>query len=177
MGDSQPRRLEEILAREIGLILMIGALTLIQVTLLITPLGFSAPLMPVLAICRTLIGVGSAFPDSGVNRGLRWSLYGGLALDTLAATPLGCHALAMLIAAFAVAGLTRRLRIEGPLLPLMAVMIASLIYEAILALLIQSGPLSWPDTAQVALIPGMLTALIIALPIFFVLRWILREQL
>jgi rod shape-determining protein MreD len=177
VGDYQPRRLEELLARELGLILAIGALALVQVTLLATPLGFSAPLLLVLALCRTLIGVGSAFPDSGVMRGLRWSLYGGLSLDILAATPLGSHALAILLAAFVVAASTRRLRIEGPLLPLAAVLAGSLIYEAVLALLIQPGPINWASTARVALVPGMLAALLLALPTFFVLRWMLRSQL
>jgi rod shape-determining protein MreD len=177
VGDSQPRRLEELLARELGLILAIGALALVQVTLLTTPLGFSAPLLLVLALCRTLIGVGSAFPDSGVMRGLRWSLYGGLSLDILAATPLGSHALAILLAAFVVAASTRRLRIEGPLLPLAAVLAGSLIYEAVLALLIQPGPIDWASTARVALVPGMLASLMLALPTFFVLRWMLRSQL
>jgi len=177
LGDTQPRRLEELLAREIGLILAIGGIALVQVTLLATPLGFSAPLLLVLAICRTLIGVGSAFPDSGVMRGLRWSLYGGISLDILAATPLGSHALAMLLAAFAVAALTRRLRIEGPLLPLLATLAGSLIYESVLALLIQPGPIDWASTARVALIPGVLAALILSLPAFFGLRWMLRAQL
>jgi rod shape-determining protein MreD len=177
LGDYQSRRLEELLARESGLIVLIGALALAQVTLLVTPLGFSAPLLLVLAICRILLGVGSAFPDNGVLRGLRWSLYGGLALDILAGTALGSHALALLLAAVAVAAATRRLRIEGPLLPLIAVLVSSLIYEVILALLLQPGPIDWVSTARVALIPSLLMALIITLPIFFVLRWILRGQL
>jgi rod shape-determining protein MreD len=177
LGDSQPRRLEELLARELGLILCIGALALAQVTLLATPLGFSAPLLLVLAICRTLIGVGSAFPDNGIMRGLRWSLYSGIFLDILAATPLGSHALAMLLSTFTVAAATRRLRIEGPLLPILAVLVGSLIYESVLALLLQPGPISWASTARVALVPGVLAALILALPTFFVLRWMLREQL
>ncbi|NNJ10827.1 rod shape-determining protein MreD [Chloroflexales bacterium ZM16-3] len=177
MGDTQPRRLEELLAREIGLALAIGVIALVQVTLLSMPLGFSAPLIPVLAICRTLIGVGSAFPDNGVMRGLRWALYGGLSLDILAATPLGSHALAILLAAVTVAAAARRLRIEGPLLPLAAMLVSSLIYELVLALMLQPGPISWESTARVALLPDMLIALILTLPTFFVLRWMLRRQL
>jgi rod shape-determining protein MreD len=177
LGDYQSRRLEEILAREIGLIIMIGVLALAQVTLMVTPLGFSAPLVPVLAICRILLGVGSAFPDNGVIRGLRWALYGGLSLDILAATPLGSHALALLLAATVVAAITRRLRIEGPLLPLLAVLVSSLIYEVGLTLLLQPSPIDWASTARVALVPSLLVALILALPLFFVLRWVLRGQL
>nr|WP_255603740.1 rod shape-determining protein MreD [Oscillochloris sp. ZM17-4] len=159
------------------MILAIGVLALVQVTLLATPLGFSAPLILVLAICRTLIGVGSAFPDSGVMRGLRWALYGGLALDVFAATPLGSHALAILLASLAVAALTRRLRIEGPILPLLSILVSSLIYELVLALLLQPGPIDWESTARVALLPSMLVAIILTLPTFFMLRWFLRGQL
>ncbi len=177
MGDSQPRRLEELLAREIGLILAIGALALAQATLLITPLGFSAPLLLVLVISRTLIGVGSAFPDSGIIRGLRWALYGGLGLDIFASTPLGSHALALLLSAALIAAATRRLRIERPLLLLLAMLAASLIHDATLALLLQPGPVDWASTARVAIVPGLLAALIMTLPAFFVLRWMLRGQL
>ncbi|MEI7645913.1 MAG: rod shape-determining protein MreD [Chloroflexales bacterium] len=162
------------LARELGLILSIGGLALAQVTLLSTPLGFSVPLLLVLAICRTLIGVGSAFPDIGVIRGLRWSLYSGISFDILAATPLGSHALAMLLATFAVAAAARHLHIEGPMLPLIAVFIGSLIYESVLALLLQPGMVNWASTARIALIPGVLAAVLLALPAFFGLRWMLR---
>lgn len=177
MGDSQPRRLEELLAREVGLILLMAGLALIQVTLLTTPLGFAAPLVLVLAICRTLIGVGSAFPDSGVSAGMRWALYGGLALDLLAATPLGSHALGMLLACITVAAATRRLSVERPLIPLISVLVGTLIAEVTLALLTQPGPIDWPSYARVVLIPVVLAALIPTLPIFSGLRWVLRGEL
>ncbi|WP_129628936.1 rod shape-determining protein MreD [Candidatus Oscillochloris fontis] len=174
MGDSQSKRVEELVAREVGYILLIGVLALVQVTLLRTPLGFSAPLLLVITICRTLIGMGAAFRDIGMVQGVRWAFYSGLMLDILAATPLGTHAFALLLATITVAFATRRLRIEGPLLPLLAMLVASLIYESVMALLIQPGPVMWGDTLRVALIPGTLLALIMTLPIFFLLRWMLR---
>ena len=119
------------------------ALALIQVTLLTTPLGFAAPLVLILVVCRALLGVGAAFPDVGLSRALRWALYGGLALDLLAASALGAHALALLLAVLAVALLTRRLRVERPLVPLAAIIVAALIYEATLALLTQPGTIEW----------------------------------
>ncbi len=177
MGDSQPRRLEELIAREVGLILLMVALATLQVTLLTTPLGFSAPLVLVLAISRTLIGVGSAFPDSGVSAGMRWALYGGLALDLLAATPLGSHALGTLLACLAVAASTRRLSVERPLIPLLAVLVGALIAETTQALLTHPGPIEWPIYARFVLVPALLAALIPTLPIFFGLRWLLRGEL
>ncbi|EFO81852.1 hypothetical protein OSCT_0249 [Oscillochloris trichoides DG-6] len=174
MGDSQSKRVEELVAREVGYILLIGVLALVQVTLLRTPLGFSAPLLLVLTICRTLIGMGAAFRDIGMVQGLRWAFYSGLLLDILAGTPLGTHALAMLLATVTVAFASRRLRIEGPLLPLLAMLIASMIYESMMAMLIQPSPIIWADTFRVAMLPGTLLALIMTLPIFFFLRWMLR---
>lgn len=176
MGDSQPRRLEEALAREAGRILALVALAIAQVTLLATPLGFAAPLVLVAVICRSLLGVGAAFPDVGISRSLRWAVYGGLTLDVLTGAPLGAHPLALLLAVLAVAGATRRLRVERPLIPLVAVLAAALIYEVTLALLTQSGPIEWRSYAQVVVLPVVLAALIPALPTFFLLRWMLREQ-
>lgn len=177
MGDSQPRRLEELLARELGRILLLAALALAQVTLLTTPLGFAAPLVLVLVVCRTLLGVGAAYPDVGLSRALRWALYGGLALDILSATPLGAHALALLLAALAVATLTRRLQTERLLVPLLAIVAAALIYEGTLALLNPSAQVGWDTYAQVIILPVLLVALIMMLPTFFLLRWLLRAQL
>lgn len=177
MGDTQPRRLEELLAREIGLFLISAALALLQVTLLTTPLGFSAPLLLVLTVSRVLIGVSSAFPDAGVMRGLRLGLYGGLTLDILGATPLGSHALALLLAALIVAAATRRLRIEGPIMPLLSMLAGGLIYELTLGLIVQPSPIDWPSYGRVVILPVVLVALIMTLPLFFGLRWMLRGEL
>jgi len=152
-------------------------LALVQVTLLTTPLGFALPLVLVLVICRTLLGVGAAFPDVGLSRALRWALYGGLALDVLTATALGSHALALLLATLAVALLTRRLNVERPIVPLLAVLLATPIYELTLALLTQPRPIEWRSYTQVVLLPTVLVAMVPALPSFFVLRRLLRGQL
>jgi rod shape-determining protein MreD len=177
VGDSQPRRLEEVVAREVARALALVALALVQVTLLPTPLGFAAPLVLTAVVCRTLIGMGAAFPDLGLSRAIRWALYGGLSLDLLTGSPLGAHALALLLATLAVAASTRRVRVERPLIPLLAVLLATLVYEVTLALLTQPGPIEWRSYAQVVILPAVLVALIPALPAFFLLRWMLREQL
>ncbi|NTU82684.1 MAG: rod shape-determining protein MreD [Chloroflexales bacterium] len=177
MGDTQPRRLEESLAHEAARILTLAALAIVQVTLLTTPLGFTAPLVLVLVICRTVLGIGAAFPDIGLSRALRWALYGGLALDIATGTHLGAHALALLLAALVVATAARRLRVERPIVPLLSVLVGALLYEATLALLTQPGPIEWRSYAQVVIVPSVLLALIPALPAFFLLRWLLRNQL
>jgi rod shape-determining protein MreD len=177
VGDTQPRRLEEVVARELGRVLLLVAMALVQVTLLATPLGFAAPLVLVLVVSRTLLGVGAAFPDIGLSRALRWALYGGLALDLLSATALGAHALALLLAVLAVALLGRRLQVERPIVPLVAIVVAALIYEVALALLTQPAPIEWRSYAQVVVLPAVLAALVPMLPAFFLLRRVLRGQL
>ncbi len=177
MGDSQPRRLEERIARELGLIALMVALALTQVTLLQLPLGFPIPLVLIAVVCRMLIGMSSAFPDSGVSIALRWALYGGLTLDLLATTPLGSHAFALLLTALLIALATRRLSAERIFIPLLATLCGALIYEITLALLTMPQPIDWPAYAQVVLLPMMLIALIPTLPIFFLLRWALRRQI
>jgi rod shape-determining protein MreD len=179
MGDTQPRRLEERLIREIGLILALCALALFQSTLLLTPLGFPLPLLLILVIMRLLVAVASGLPDNGILHTLRCALYGGLALDVFATTPFGSHALAMLLAATVVTFFIRQLRVEGPLLPLLAMVVAALIYEATLGLIYQLtvAPIDWQSYLRVVMLPSLLVMLIPTLPIFFVLRWAaLREE-
>jgi rod shape-determining protein MreD len=179
MGDSQPRRLEERLAREAGLIVVMCMLAVLQSTLLVTPLGFPPPLLLVLVITRLMVAVGAGMPDGGILVALRWALYGGLALDIFATTPFGGHALAMLLAATVVAFFTRQLRVEGPLLPLLAMFVAALIYEATLGLIYQLtvAPLDWQSYLRVVMLPSLLTVLIPTLPIFFAMRWaVLRGE-
>ncbi len=84
MGNNQSRRIEERLARELGLVLILLLLALIQVTLLTAPTGFCIPLLLVLAIGRALVGAGTAEPVRGFMRGLggpftvglRWICWG-----------------------------------------------------------------------------------------------------
>ncbi|WP_129671483.1 rod shape-determining protein MreD [Candidatus Chloroploca sp. Khr17] len=177
MGDSQPRRLEERVVHELGRLVGMLALALIQVTLLSTPLGFSVSLVLIVVISGALLSIGAAFPDVGVQRVLRWALYGGLTLDILAATYLGTHALALLTATLVVVVLARRIRIEGIMIPLLAVLIASVIYELVLALLINRGMIEWQTYALIIILPSILITLIPTLPIFFLVRWLLRNQL
>jgi rod shape-determining protein MreD len=153
------------------------ALALVQVTLFAIPLGFTVPLVLVVVVCRTLLGIGAAFPDRGLSQAFRWALYGGLALDIASGTLLGAHALALLLAALIVATTARRLRIERPIIPLLAMLVACLIYETTLALLTQPNQIEWRSYALVVILPALFAALIPALPVFFLLRWLLRNQL
>lgn len=173
MGDSQPRKLEEHIAHEVLLMVAMAALALLQTILLSTSLYFPPALLLVLVVCRVLVAMGSAMPEHELGQAMRWAFYGGIALDICAATPLGSHALALLLAAILVTFFARRLRIGSVLLPLIAVLLGSLVYELTLALLYQAtvAPLDWSRYAVVILLPSVLLALIPTLPLFHLLRW------
>ena len=172
MGDSQPRRLEERLISEIVAICAVVALTLVQMTLLITPWGFPPPLLLVVVISRALVAVGSAFPDAGIFAALRWACYGGLTLDLFSGLPLGCHIFALVLAIGLVSIATRSLQIEGLLIPLLAMLAGSLIYEISLALIANfvGSEIGWRNYATIVIVPSVLLALVPPPPIFALMR-------
>lgn len=173
MGDYQPKRVEEWLLQEALLVLAMAALALVQVALLPAPLGFPPALLLVLVVCRVLIGVRSPTAEGGIGGAMRWAFYGGLALDLLAATPLGAHALALLLALLLVTLLGGQMRVEGSLLPLLAVPLGALVYEATLGLVYSQtiAPLDWSSYALVVMAPSVVIALVPTPPIFFLMRW------
>lgn len=177
MGNTQPRRLEEYLAQESLLILGMLLLALVQVTLLPTPLGFPPALLLVVVVCRTLVRDEGSYFSSGLAGAVRWAFYGGIALDIFAATPLGSHALALLLAAILVAAGTYQLRVEGPLLPLLSVLAGTIVYELVLAVVCCGTMIvtDWRSYAVVVIMPSVLLALIPTLPIFLLLRWLSRD--
>lgn len=173
MGDSQPGKLEERLAREVLLILGLVGLAILQATLLLTPLGFPPALVLVLVVCRALVGLGANTLESDVSAAVRWAFYGGLALDVCAAAPFGSHSLALLAATALVIVFAARLRLGSGLLPLVAVLLGTLVYEVILGLLyhVTVAALDWSRHALVILLPSVLLALVATLPVFHFLRW------
>jgi rod shape-determining protein MreD len=179
MGDYRPKRLEERLTQEGLLILGLLCLTLVQVSLLHTPLGFPPAIVLVFVLCRVLIGIHAPNIESGISSAMRWAFYSGIALDILTATPIGAHVLALLFAAILVAALSSLVRFEGLFFPLIAVLLGTLVYETTLAGLyaLTTAPLDWSRYAIAVIIPSILLALIPTLPVFFVMRWIeLRRQ-
>jgi len=176
VGDSQPRRIEERLARELGLALILLALALVQVTLLTGPSGFSVPLLLVLALVRALVGAGTSEPVRGLMRGLWWAFYGGLALDLLSALPLGSHAVAQLLAVAVVGLVARRFAVERPLVPLLAVAAGTVIYEVTLYLIVLPVDSDWQAYALVVVLPSLLLALIPTLPVVAIVHWLTRTN-
>ena len=166
MGDSRPRRLEEYAAREIGLALLLLALALVQSALMPRPGGLALNLLLLLTICQALI--------AGPTNAARWAFYAGLALDLSADTPLGLHALALLAAVLVIGSILARFSRGNWLLPLVGVVLGSLAYHEVLALLtaLLVAPISPRLYALVVALPATILVLVPALPLFLSMRWL-----
>jgi rod shape-determining protein MreD len=114
---------------------------------------------------------------AGASTGLRWAFYGGIALDVCASTMLGSHALALLLAVVAVLLLVRRIRGEHWLIPIAGTFLGTLVYESVLAAIYTwHGPaLEWRTYAVIVLLPSALLATVPALPIYMLMRQIVRQ--
>lgn len=167
---TQPRRIEEWLVREVGLIVLLLVLALVQLTLLPRLLGISPLLLLALVLCRALV--------AGASEGLRWAFYGGIALDICAGTMLGNHALALLLAVIVVLLSIRRIGSDHWLVPVVGVFVGALVYEGCLAGIYAwlGVQVEWPGYAQVVLLPSALIAMVPALPIYMILRQLARWQ-
>jgi cell shape-determining protein MreD len=170
MGDTQRRRLEEIIARELGLALLLLGVAIVQVAFPAHPLTFFPNVLLLLVICRALLeGAGSA---------ARWAFYGGLALDLCAGTALGGHAIALLVGALAALIALAPFSRTSWLVPIAGVLLGALAYHLALALLM-SVTVAFVDLrayAVIAAIPETLATLIPALPAFLALRWLAERS-
>jgi rod shape-determining protein MreD len=178
MGDTRRGNLEEYLFGEVLLIVGLVVLALVQTSLLPAPLGFTPPLLLVVVVCRVLVSAEAPSPETSLIGAMRWAFYAGLALDLCASTPLGLHAVALLLVAVLAAFLAQRLRVGRALLPLTAVLLGTLAYEWVLAAVyhIMVASIDWGRHAIVILLPSVLLALIPTLPIFHALRWHIRRS-
>jgi hypothetical protein len=166
MGDSRPRRLEEHAAREIGLALLLLALALVQSALLPRPGGLTLNLLLLLTICQSLL--------AGPASAARWAFYGGLSLDICAGSALGSHALALLAAALIPALVLVRLSRRNWLLPILGASLGATAYYVVLGLIMTLlvAPVDPRIYGVVVALPGIFLAVIPALPLFLVLRWL-----
>jgi len=164
MGAHQPRRIEERLARELWLALVLLACALVQTTLLPRLLGMTPNVLLLLVICQALI--------AGPPNGARWAFYAGLGLDLCSDSPLGSHSLALLAGALLATLLLGWLSRGNWLLPLFGVAFGSLAYYAVLALItsLLVAPVGLRIYAMVVVLPATLLVLIPALPLFLLMR-------
>jgi hypothetical protein len=166
MGYSQPRRIEEFVAREIGLAFLLLALVLVQSALLPRPNGMTLNPLLLLTICQALL--------AGPANAARWAFYGGVSLDVFANITLGTHALALLAATLLPALMLARLSRRNWLLPLLGVGLGAAIYYTVFGLLLAFlvAPVAPQDYARIVVLPGVLLALIPSLPLFLIMRWV-----
>jgi rod shape-determining protein MreD len=164
MGHSQPRRLEERVAHEVGLALLLLGVAMVQAALL-SRLDFAPNLLLLLVVCQALL--------AGAASAARWAFYGGLSLDICATTVLGTHALALLAATLLTALVLGRFSRGNWLLPLAGVLLGMLAYHAMMILIwsLLIAPVSLPAYLPAALLPDTLLVLIPALPLFLIMRW------
>ena len=166
MGSSEPRRIEERVARELWLALVLLAAAMAQSALLPRVFGGIPNLLLLIIICRALI--------NGPANAARWAFYAGLALDLFADTALGTHALALLLAVLMATLPLAWLSRGNWLLPLVGVALGSLGYHAVLVLLtsLLTAPVSMRAYLPVVGLPTTMLLLIPALPLFLGMRWL-----
>ena len=164
MGDSRPRRIEEFLAREVALALLLLAVAMVQSALLPRPAALTLNPLLLLTICQGLL--------AGPSNAARWAFYGGISLDICAGSTLGTHALALLSALLLPTLLLVRLSRRNWLLPLIGVELGALAYYTVLGLLtaLLVAPFDPRSYVLVAVLPSLLLALAPALPLFLMMR-------
>jgi rod shape-determining protein MreD len=176
MGGPQLQRLEERIAYELMLIVGMSILAFVQVTLLPTPFGFPPALVLIVVICRMMVE--TSRPQQRIASTLRSAFYGGIMLDLTSATPLGSHALALIIAVTLVFAIVRKMHTEGIIIPLIVVLFSSIVYEGILAIVYAStaAGMVWVPYVTTILLPSVLITLVPTLPIFYLLRWLASRR-
>jgi rod shape-determining protein MreD len=170
MGATQPRRIEELVAREVGLALVLLAAALAQATLLPRMFGAVPNALLLLTICQALL--------TGPANGARWGFYAGLGLDLLTDSAFGTHALALIAAALFATLWLAWLSRGNWLLPLIGTLLGSLAYHAVLVLLtsLLVAPVSLRAYLPIVLAPATILIIIPALPLFLLLRWVERRR-
>lgn len=166
MGSSKPRRIEERIARELALALVLLACALAQSALLPRLLGMTPNLLLLLVVCQSLI--------AGPSDGARWAFYAGLGLDLCSDSALGTHSLALLASAMLGGLPLGRLSRSNWLLPLLGVLLGSLAYHTVMALLtsLLVAPVEPQPYAIVVLLPATVLLVVPALPLFLLMRWL-----
>jgi rod shape-determining protein MreD len=116
----------------------------------------------------------------GVAEGMLWAFGLGIWLDVLTLEPLGNHALALLVVAI-LGGLTRgRLFRSGAILPLLAVIVATLAYNLVMLIMAAIGGSAGDAVSliRLALMTALLNALLVPIAYGVLLvfdRWIPRH--
>lgn len=160
--DYRRRRLSERFGTQLWLAMLMLIVVLVQTTLLPTLLRAPLNLVLIATICSTMI--------SGPTKGALVGLYAGLALDILAWSSLGVHALGLLVIAGITAVVVERLPAENWLLTLGLVAVGTPLYHLIVTTL-SGGARDWLAWFIMVIPPAIVINLVLALPELMVIRW------
>jgi rod shape-determining protein MreD len=163
MHEQRPK-IEERIFRQFGLAGLLLGIALLQTALAPTLWRFRVDWVLLVILSWTLL--------RGLLPGLRWALYGGLALDLMGAMPVGSHLLALLLSVCVVALITEPLDRTQPLLVLAVMLGATLLYGVTLTLILHiiGQTIPWGQYPLVVIVPTAIIDTIIAIPVFSLLR-------
>ncbi len=168
MGDRKPK-IEQRILIEIATALLLIGVALLQTSLAPSIYRFRIDWVLLLVVGWTLL--------RGLVPGLRWAMYGGVALDVLQPLPLGTHLLALLICVIGVAYVTEPLDREQPLLVVLALLGSSLVYGTVVTLVlhvtVQAVP--WLGFSLTSLLPTALLDAVAGVPVFGLMRRMSRQ--
>lgn len=168
MGDQRPKIEQRIWQQVLRALLLLG-ITLFQIALAPTFWRFRVDWVLIAVVSWTLL--------RGLQPGLRWAFYGGIALDLLGVQPVGSHLLALILCVFAVVIVTEPLDRDQPLLVMASVLGASVIYGVVLAaiLFFVGVRLPWHLLPFVDIVPTAIINTIAAIPTYLLFRRLHRR--
>ena len=160
--DYRRRRLSQRIRTQVVIAAWLMLTVLVQTMLLPTIVGAIINLALAATVCWTLV-------DS-TTMGAVVGFYGGLMLDLLSQSPLGSHALALLLVAGGTALIAQRFPADNWIVPLLMVATLTPLYQ-VLVQVAAGGTNDWLSWAVVVLVPAIVINAAIALPTFLVIRW------
>ncbi len=169
MGDYRPK-IEQRIAQRLGRICLLLLIALFQTALAPSLWYFRVDWVLVAVVCWGLL--------SGFAAGVRWSIYGGVALDMLSPLPIGTHLLGLLLSVTTVAVATDRFSRDHYILPTLSVLAISLLYGAVLGVVmtVTGRPVVWERYPISVLVPSALANGVVALPVYLLLGRLNRRN-
>ena len=167
MGDYRPK-IEQRIVHELRCSAILLVIALVQTGLAPTLWYFRIDWVLLAVVCMTLL--------HGFVTGLRWALYGGLALDILSPLPLGSHLLGLVLVVTAVAVVTEGFPRDNRLVPTVTVILVSLFYAATLGGVMSAigRPVVWTRYPITIMLPGALANGALALPVYLLVERLSR---
>jgi rod shape-determining protein MreD len=162
MGDYRPK-IEHRVIHQLGCMGLLLLIALFQTALAPSLWYVRVDWVLVVVVCWTLL--------CGFAAGMRWALYGGLALDILSPLPIGSHLLALLVSVTAVAILSDGFPRDNRIIPTGSVLLGSLLYATCLGLVMSvvHRPIAWGRYPMTIVLPEALANGAAALPVFLLL--------